>query len=240
MAVAGILADPDWPETTANMSHDIVNPAVYETLADIMRGKPRQDFPRPSEKLAYGQQRSIPDVTCQPVDAAKSTLESQGFRVEINAEPVGSACPAGSVARTEPAGRTIDGGLVVLRTSNGVAGTPTASPPRDRRDRREEWPARKRVSAKKGRREEEEPKKRRPVEWPPGGARRRCAGRLSASGTTRLQPNGIPRRQFGEARGHWTHRQSSQRPTPTWCSGAGSGPHHTQSRSRLGSTSRPG
>ncbi|WP_460846119.1 penicillin-binding protein [Phytohabitans suffuscus] len=129
MAVAGILADPDWPETTANMSHDIVNPAVYETLADIMRGKPRQDFPRPSEKLAYGQQRSIPDVTCQPVDAAKSTLESQGFRVEINAEPVGSACPAGSVARTEPAGRTIDGGLVVLRTSNGVAGTPTASPP---------------------------------------------------------------------------------------------------------------
>ncbi|MDQ7907819.1 transglycosylase domain-containing protein [Phytohabitans sp. ZYX-F-186] len=129
MAVAGILADPDWPETTANMSHDIVNPAVYETLADIVRGKQPQDFPRPSEKLAYGEQRSIPDVTCQPVDAAKSTLENQGFRVETNPEPVASACPAGSVARTEPAGRTIDGGLVVIRTSTGVAGTPTAPPP---------------------------------------------------------------------------------------------------------------
>jgi membrane peptidoglycan carboxypeptidase len=130
MAVAGIMADPDWPETTENMSHDIVNPAVYETLADIMKGKPRQDFPRPSEKMAYGQQRSIPDVTCQPAEAAKSTLESQGFRVEEIPEPVGSACPAGSVARTEPAGRTVDGGLVVLRISNGVAGPPpTASPP---------------------------------------------------------------------------------------------------------------
>jgi membrane peptidoglycan carboxypeptidase len=130
MAVAGILADPDWPDTTANMSHDIVNPAVYDTLADIMRGKRQQAFPRPSEKLAYGEQRSIPDVTCQPVEAATSTLESQGFRVEVSPEPVGSACPAGSVARTEPSGRTIDGGLVVLRRSNGVAGSPpTASPP---------------------------------------------------------------------------------------------------------------
>jgi len=124
MAVAGILGDPDWPETTSNMSHDIVNPAVYDTLADIVRGKPAQAFPRPTEKLAYGEQRQIPDVTCQAVDAARSTLEGQGFRVEVNPEPVGSACPAGSVARTEPAGRTVDGALVVLRTSNGVAGSP--------------------------------------------------------------------------------------------------------------------
>ena len=34
----------------------------------------------------------------------------------------------------------------------------------------------------------------------------RCAGRLTASGATRLQPNGIPRRLFNAARGHWTHR----------------------------------
>jgi membrane peptidoglycan carboxypeptidase len=130
MAVAGILADPDWPETSAVMKSDIVHPAVYETLADIMRGKPRQSFPKPSEKMAYGTQRSIPDVTCQPVAAARSTLESQGFRVEENPAPVPSPCPAGTVARTEPAGRTIDGGLVVLRKSNGVAGPPpTASPP---------------------------------------------------------------------------------------------------------------
>jgi membrane peptidoglycan carboxypeptidase len=129
MAVAGILADPDWPDTTANMSHDIVNPAVYDTLADIMRGKQKQDFPRPSEKMAYGTQRSIPDVTCQPVAAARSTLESQGFRVDQHPVPVGSACPAGSVAGTEPSGRTIEGGLVVLRISNGIAGSATPTPP---------------------------------------------------------------------------------------------------------------
>jgi membrane peptidoglycan carboxypeptidase len=129
MAVAGILADTDWPETTSNMSHDIVNPAVYETLADIMRGKARQDFPRPDEKMAYGTQREIPSVTCQTIQAATSTLESQGFRVEVNAAPIPSSCPAGTVAGTEPSGRTIDGGLVVLRTSNGVAGTTPATPP---------------------------------------------------------------------------------------------------------------
>ncbi|MGN9910503.1 transglycosylase domain-containing protein [Phytohabitans sp. LJ34] len=130
MAVAGILVDPDWPETTANMDHGIVNPAVYETLADIMRGKAQQDFPRPSQKIAYGTQRQIPTVTCQTVEAATSTLEGQGFRVEVNEVPIPSSCPAGTVAGTEPAGRTIDGGLVVLRKSNGVAGPPpTASPP---------------------------------------------------------------------------------------------------------------
>ncbi|MFC0532254.1 penicillin-binding protein [Phytohabitans kaempferiae] len=129
MSVAGIMADPDWPETSASMSHSIVTPAVYDTLGDIMRGQPQQDFPRPSEKYAYGQQRSIPDVTCQSVEAARATLEGQGFRVEVSSEPVGSTCPAGSVAGTEPAGRTIEGGLVVLRTSNGVASSPPASPP---------------------------------------------------------------------------------------------------------------
>nr|WP_232072449.1 hypothetical protein [Phytohabitans flavus] len=49
--------------------------------------------------------------------------------MEVNPEPVGSACPAGSVARTEPAGRTIDGGLVVLRTSNGVPDATATAPP---------------------------------------------------------------------------------------------------------------
>jgi membrane peptidoglycan carboxypeptidase len=57
LAVAGILADPDWPETTANMSHDVVNPAVYETLADAMRGKPSRDFPKPPTELVGGQEQ---------------------------------------------------------------------------------------------------------------------------------------------------------------------------------------
>jgi membrane peptidoglycan carboxypeptidase len=51
LTIAGILANPDWPDTTASMDHGIVNPAVYETLADAMRGRPSHDFPRPDPSV---------------------------------------------------------------------------------------------------------------------------------------------------------------------------------------------
>ncbi|MFI7211515.1 transglycosylase domain-containing protein [Micromonospora maritima] len=47
-AVAGIMTDPDWPQTTVTMGHqrpDGINPPVYESLAAAMEGKPRLDFP---------------------------------------------------------------------------------------------------------------------------------------------------------------------------------------------------
>nr|MDT0658455.1 transglycosylase domain-containing protein [Micromonospora sp. DSM 115978] len=65
LAVAGILADPDWPATTTDMSHGIVNPAVYETLADAMAGKPRQEFPAPPESLATRVEQSAQDAPDQ-------------------------------------------------------------------------------------------------------------------------------------------------------------------------------
>ncbi|BCB81914.1 carboxypeptidase [Phytohabitans flavus] len=79
MAVAGILADPDWPETTANMSHDIVNPAVYETLADIMRGRPQQNFP--------GRARRLPTASSarsRTSPASRSTRRSPRWRVRAS------------------------------------------------------------------------------------------------------------------------------------------------------------
>jgi membrane peptidoglycan carboxypeptidase len=130
LSVAGVLADPDWPETTANMSHGIVNPAVYETLADALEGKQVKNFTPPTQKMAYGTQRSIPNVKCSSVSAARSTLENAGFRVEVSNTPVASTCPQGTVAGTEPEGRTIEDGLVVIKLSNGVGGTPTTPPPR--------------------------------------------------------------------------------------------------------------
>jgi membrane peptidoglycan carboxypeptidase len=122
LTVAGILADPDWPETTADMSHDIVNPAVYQTLADAMKGRPQEDFAKPSTKIAYGDQRAIPSVACEPVDAAVTALRRAGFKVDVDSTPVASSCPADTVARTDPSGRAIMGGTVVIRVSNG-AGT---------------------------------------------------------------------------------------------------------------------
>ncbi|SDS35878.1 transglycosylase domain-containing protein [Actinoplanes derwentensis] len=47
LVVAGYLANPDWAGHTDRMSHSIVNPAVYETLADYMDDKKVQEFPTP-------------------------------------------------------------------------------------------------------------------------------------------------------------------------------------------------
>jgi hypothetical protein len=122
LAVAGILADPDWPETTRDMEHDVVNPAVYRTLAAAMKGKPKRSFARPADRLAYGERRSIPDVTCQPVGRAIDALRDAGFAVRVASEPVDSPCPAGAVAATDPRDRAVRGGVVVIRVSRGAPG----------------------------------------------------------------------------------------------------------------------
>jgi membrane peptidoglycan carboxypeptidase len=127
LAVAGVIADPDFAKTRNGKSSDhpdIVNPAVIYTMRDAMKGKPSQDFPKPSEKLAFGDQRSIPDVRCRPVDEARSRLRGAGFDVAINATPEASNCPPGTVSRTDPTGRTVKGGVVVIFVSNGQAARP--------------------------------------------------------------------------------------------------------------------
>ncbi|GGK96086.1 transglycosylase domain-containing protein [Mangrovihabitans endophyticus] len=47
LVVAGYLVNPDWADHTDHMSHGIVNPAVYRTVADYMKGKPKQQFKTP-------------------------------------------------------------------------------------------------------------------------------------------------------------------------------------------------
>ncbi|HWS32749.1 MAG TPA: transglycosylase domain-containing protein [Actinoplanes sp.] len=119
IVVAGYMANPDYPKHTDQMDHDTINPAVWETVGDYMDGKPRQQFKKPgSSKIAYGEQRSIPDVTCDSVSGATDRLESAGFSVSRGGE-VASSCPAGSVAGTNPSGRTVKNGVVVLEISSG-------------------------------------------------------------------------------------------------------------------------
>ena len=128
LVVAAMMADPDWPATTQNMKHPVVNPASFNTLADYMKDKPQENFPKPSQKMAYGDQRSIPDVTCDSIDSARSRLEGAGFEVDVQAGQVDSRCPANTVAGTNPSGRTIKGGFVMIQVSNGKNG---AEPPED-------------------------------------------------------------------------------------------------------------
>jgi membrane peptidoglycan carboxypeptidase len=120
LTVAGYLVNPDYANHSDHMSHQIVNPAVWETMADYMRGKPKVQFKKPgSEKISIGEQRSIPNVTCDSVESAKAQISGAGFDVSVSGSQVESNCPKGTVAGTSPDGRTIKGGFVSLQISSG-------------------------------------------------------------------------------------------------------------------------
>ncbi|MFE9692004.1 penicillin-binding protein [Micromonospora sp. NPDC005806] len=131
-AVAGIEADPDWAQTNQKMGHDVptgINPAVYETLRDAMKGKERIDFTPPSGKILMGDQRSIPGVKCESVETAKSRLSGAGFEPVVSSSKVPSECPAGTAAGTSPDGRTIKGGVVTIEVSAGGGKPDPGTPP---------------------------------------------------------------------------------------------------------------
>ncbi|NUT35071.1 MAG: PASTA domain-containing protein [Hamadaea sp.] len=143
LAVAGIVADPDYIHnavTDRNLGgkdahRDVVNPAVIKTLRDGMKGKPNQQFEKPSSKIAFGVKVSIPNVTCKSVAEATSILKNKGFTVDVDRKQVASNCPAGTVAGTSPSGSTSKGSNVTLQISNGQGGGgpggPTTPPGRN-------------------------------------------------------------------------------------------------------------
>ncbi|GGM31811.1 penicillin-binding protein [Micromonospora yangpuensis] len=127
-AVAGIMADPDWPQTNQQMGHGNpqgINPPVYETLRDAMKGKKRINFTAPGEKISVGDQRSIPTVACQSLESAKSRIQGAGFEAVVSDVRVPSTCPPGTAAGTSPDGRTIKGGVVTIQISAGGGGGPS-------------------------------------------------------------------------------------------------------------------
>jgi membrane peptidoglycan carboxypeptidase len=131
VAMSGVVADPDWAETTQRMEHSIVNPAVTYALADAMDGRDGHDWGRPEgERIVFGDQVNIPDVKCQPIGDAQRILENAGFEVEVG-EPVDSDCAPGQAAGTNPDGRTIPGDEITIEVSNGSdfePGPPTGGP----------------------------------------------------------------------------------------------------------------
>ncbi|GID95879.1 transglycosylase domain-containing protein [Amorphoplanes digitatis] len=122
MVVAGYLVNPDYQNHPYRLSHDVVNPAVEYTLRDIMKGKARVQFKRPSgNKIAQGEQRSIPGFGCISVADAIAKVEGAGFTATPGTE-VESDCPKGQAAGTEPSGRTIKNGFVSIQISKGKPG----------------------------------------------------------------------------------------------------------------------
>ncbi|GAB3950930.1 hypothetical protein GCM10027614_52110 [Micromonospora vulcania] len=62
-AVAGIMADPDWPQTNVKMKHkekDGINPPVWETLRDAMVGKPRSRSSRRARRSPRATSAAFP------------------------------------------------------------------------------------------------------------------------------------------------------------------------------------
>ncbi|MDG4794407.1 transglycosylase domain-containing protein [Micromonospora sp. WMMD1082] len=124
-AVAGILADPDWPQTNVKMKHkpsDGINPPVWQTLKAAMDGKKAINFDPPGQKISLGDQRSIPGVGCLDIERAKSRISGAGFQPLVSSSRVTSDCPAGTAAGTSPSGRTIKGGIVTIMVSAGNGG----------------------------------------------------------------------------------------------------------------------
>jgi membrane peptidoglycan carboxypeptidase len=121
LAVAGYLVNPDYQDHKDRLQHSVVNPAVWDTMRDFLEGKPKVQFKKPgSRKISVGDQRSIPDVTCATVDAAKARVEAAGFSASTGQE-VESNCPKGTAAGTNPDGKTIKNGFVSIEISKGKA-----------------------------------------------------------------------------------------------------------------------
>ncbi|MEV6341795.1 transglycosylase domain-containing protein [Actinoplanes sp. NPDC051851] len=119
LVMAGYLVNPDWQNHTDYMSHDVINAAVQYSLRDYMEGKPSVQFKTPSsDKISVGEQRSIPDVTCDSISTAKDRIEGAGFEA-VTGSSVESSCPKGTAAGTSPDGKTVKGGTVVIEVSAG-------------------------------------------------------------------------------------------------------------------------
>jgi membrane peptidoglycan carboxypeptidase len=119
IAIAGTQADPDWPQTNKRLTHDQVNPAVANTLRDAVRNKPAVQFTAPSRDMAFGKRQGIPNVKCNSVEQARNKLKGAGFEVDTSRQLIGSDCPVNTVAKTDPEGSTVKGGVVMLILSGG-------------------------------------------------------------------------------------------------------------------------
>jgi membrane peptidoglycan carboxypeptidase len=122
VSIAGIIADPD-NSGTHGYSHNQVNYAVQHTLHDAMVNKQGVNFTKPGDLVAFGSRTGVPNVACQPVDSAKSTLQGVGFSVTVDPNPVASQCPAGTVAKTDPSGNATKNGVVTIYVSGGAGQT---------------------------------------------------------------------------------------------------------------------
>jgi membrane peptidoglycan carboxypeptidase len=122
LSVAGIVVDPDSPNTPVNINRRSVNLAVINSLKTALKGQKVMQFRKPDRNLAYGTNASVPGVECLSVGNAVAKLKAAGFRPIVQVAPqshVSSKCQAGQVAKSDPSGLSKRGVPVALFLSNG-------------------------------------------------------------------------------------------------------------------------
>ncbi len=88
-----------------------------QRAADDIYGGDR--FPDPASNLLRTQQRDLPNVVGQSIDAATSTLQNAGFRVTVG-DPVDSPSGPDTVAAQNPGGGSAPAGSqITLSPGNG-------------------------------------------------------------------------------------------------------------------------
>lgn len=96
-------------------------PIWKKIMTKAHNGLPKVGFATPPGKMLVQDKVPVPDVAGQPVGAAMDLLRAQGFNPTVNPQPEPSQFPAGSVAKTSPAGgsRAGRGAAVVITVSAG-------------------------------------------------------------------------------------------------------------------------
>ncbi len=100
-------------------------------MKSAVQGLPAETFVQPPASTLRGEPVTVPDVTGQDPNTAAATLTKLGLAVSIDATPVPSIQPAGSVASTDPAaGATLYvGNPITIHVSTGTPPAPSGSPP---------------------------------------------------------------------------------------------------------------
>lgn len=99
----------------------------YVLAADTQRASDEfyggDRFPDPASNLLRTQQRDLPNVVGQSIDAARSTLQNAGFRVSIGDQIDSTSGPDTVAAQSPGAGSAPAGSLITLSPGNGQGGT---------------------------------------------------------------------------------------------------------------------
>jgi membrane peptidoglycan carboxypeptidase len=122
LAGASFVVKPESPTTGSGPSDDATaNKLFTRAMRDALDGTPVENFVKPPIGLAQGIDVTVPDVDGDSVESATSTLEEQGFNVQVDPTKVSSHYAYGRVSRTDPRGGSSapKGGAITIYVSNG-------------------------------------------------------------------------------------------------------------------------